>query len=162
VGLPARHLNPGEEVVLYVRPHWKSLARPVFVSVVALAGAIAALIYGVPGWAEEALGALLLVCLFWLGARYLRWATTSLALTTQRLVMRRGVLSRQTKEMLVDRLTDISCHQGLLDRLLRCGDVLIETPGKDSPEVFPNLPRPTSIQNEIYRVINERRSVGSQ
>jgi uncharacterized membrane protein YdbT with pleckstrin-like domain len=154
-------LNPGEEVVLWARPHWKFLARPVFTSVLALAGAVAALFYGVPGWAEEALGALLLACLLWLATRYVRWATTSFVLTTQRLVMRKGVLSRHTKEMLVDRLTDISCHQGLLDRLLRCGDVLIETPGKDSPEVFPDLPRPTRIQNEIYRVVNERRSVGA-
>ncbi len=57
----------------------------------------------------------------------------------------------------MDRLTDISYNQSLFDRLLRCGDVLIESPGRDSPEVFPDLPHPVAIQNEIYRLINERR-----
>jgi hypothetical protein len=47
----------------------------------------------------------------------------------------------------------------LTDRLLRCGDILLESPGRDSQEVFPDLPRPVVIQNEIYRLLNERRAM---
>ena len=54
-------------------------------------------------------------------------------------------------------MTDISCSQSLTDRLLRCGDILLESPGRDSQEVFPDLPRPVAIQNEIYRLLNQRR-----
>lgn len=157
MAFPARLLGPGEEVVVYARPHWKYLARPVAASVIVLAGAVAALVYDVPRWSELALAALLVACLLWLAGRYLQWATTSFVVTTDRLVMRRGVLRRTTRDILLDRLTDISCKQSLLDRVLRCGDVMIESPGRDSPEVFPDLPRPSSIQSEIYKAIKQHR-----
>jgi hypothetical protein len=54
-------------------------------------------------------------------------------------------------------LTDITYNQSLLDRILGCGDTLLESPGRDSQEVFPDLPHPVRIQNEIYRLINQRR-----
>lgn len=157
MGYPTKMLNPGEQVAVDVRPHWKYLFVPALATVVALAGSIAALIAAVPQWAEIILGVVLVVCLVWLFGRYLRWTTTSFVVTNERLVMRKGVLRRSGREILLDRLTDISYNQSLSDRILRCGDVLIESPGRDSPEVFPDLPGPIAIQNEIYRLINARR-----
>jgi hypothetical protein len=83
--------------------------------------------------------------------------TTSFVVTTERLVLRKGIFSRSVREILLDRLTDISYKQTLMDRLTGCGDILLESPGRDSQEVFPDLPHPVRIQNEIYRLINERR-----
>jgi membrane protein YdbS with pleckstrin-like domain len=157
MGFPAKLLNPGEEVAVDVRPHWKYLFGPIFVVVVVLAGSIAALVAEIPQWAELAVAAVLVVSLIWLAARYVRWTTTSFVVTTERLIMRKGILRRSGREILLDRLTDISYNQSLADRLLRCGDVLIESPGRDSPELFPDLPHPTTIQNEIYRLIEQRR-----
>ena len=125
--------------------------------IIALAGAIAALVEQVPQWAELALAGLLVVCVLWLAVRYLRWATTSFAVTSERLVLRKGVLRRTGREIRLDSLTDISCSQSLTDRVLRCGDILLESPGRDSQEVFPDLPHPVGIQNEIYRLLNQRR-----
>jgi hypothetical protein len=71
--------------------------------------------------------------------------------------MRKGVLRRSVREILLDRLTDITYNQTLLDRIMGCGDILLESPGRDSPETFPDLPHPVRIQNEIYRLINQRR-----
>jgi hypothetical protein len=115
----------------------------------------------VPQWAELALAGLIVVCMAWLAVRYLRWATTSFAVTSERLVLRKGILRRTGREIRLDSLTDISYSQSLMDRVLRCGDILLESPGRDSQEVFPDLPHPVSIQNEIYRLLNQRRgSVG--
>jgi membrane protein YdbS with pleckstrin-like domain len=157
MGFPAKLLNPGEQVAINVRPHWKYLFLPAFATVVALAGSIAVLVANAPQWAEIVLGVVLVVCLVWLFGRYLRWTTTTFVVTTERLILRRGVLKRTGREILLDRLTDITTNQSFLDRILRCGDVLIESPGRDSPETFPDLPHPTSIQNEIYRLIEQRR-----
>ena len=157
MGFPAKLLNPGEEVSVDVRPHWKYLFMPASAVTLVLAGCVVALVSQVPEWALLALGALLVVCLIWLAGRYLRWTTTQLVVTNERLVIRKGVLKRSGREILLDRLTDISYVQSLWDRILGCGDVLLESPGRDSPEVFPDLPRPVSIQNEIYRLINLRR-----
>jgi membrane protein YdbS with pleckstrin-like domain len=158
MGFPARLLNPGEEVVVCARPHWKFLFGPVTTALVALAGSVSSLVYAVPRWAEVLVGCVLVVCLVWLAGRYVRWATTLFVVTTERLVVRSGVVRRSSREILVDRLTDISCSQSLVDRLLRCGDLLIESPGRDSPEVFHDLARPAVVQSEIYRVVNARRA----
>jgi membrane protein YdbS with pleckstrin-like domain len=157
MGYPARLLNPGEQLAVDVRPHWKYLAGPAFALIIVLAGAVAALVENVPQWAELAVAAVLVLCVAWLGARYVRWTTTSFAVTSERLVLRKGVLRRTGREIRLDSLTDISYSQSLLDRLLRCGDILLESPGRDSQEVFEDLPHPVSIQNEIYRLLDQRR-----
>ena len=47
--------------------------------------------------------------------------------------------------------TYIGYQQSLLERIIGAGDVLLESAGKDGQEVFPDLPHPVSIHNEIYR-----------
>lgn len=160
MGYPEKSLNPGEQVAVEVRPHWKYLAGPVFAVAVVVAGSIVALVEQLARWAELTLAALLVLCLLWLAGRYLRWVTTSFVVTNQRLVLRKGILRRSVREILLDRLTDITYNQTLLDRVLGCGDILLESPGRDSQEVFPDLPHPVKIQNEIYRLINLRRPAG--
>jgi len=157
MGYPAKYLSPGEQIALEVHPHWKYLARPASAVAALTGGAFYALATTLARWAEVALAGVLVAALGWLVGRYLRWATTSLVVTSHRLILRRGVLSRSGQEILLDRLTDISCAQSLWDRALGCGDVLLESPGRDSPEVFPDLPHPVAVQNEIYRLINLRR-----
>jgi len=157
MGYPEKSLNPGEHVVVDVRPHWKYLAGPVLAVAIVVAGSVVALVENVARWAEFALAALLILCLLWLAGRYIRWVTTSFVVTNDRLILRKGILRRSVREILLDRLTDISYNQTLLDRIMGCGDILLESPGRDSQEVFPDLPRPVKIQNEIYRLINERR-----
>jgi membrane protein YdbS with pleckstrin-like domain len=159
MGYPAKLLNPGEQVAVDVGPHWKFLAGPVLAVALTIAGAVVALQAGVPRWAELALAGAIVVCLLWLVARYLHWATTSFVVTNERLIVRKGVVRRSWHEILLDRLTDISCRQTLSDRLLGCGDIMLESAGRDSQEVFKNLPRPHRIQSEIYRLVNQRRTV---
>jgi membrane protein YdbS with pleckstrin-like domain len=157
MGYPEKSLNPGEQLAIDVRPHWKYLAGPIFAVAVVVIGSVVALVEDVPHWAEIALAVLLVVCLVWLLGRYIKWVTTSFVVTTERLIMRKGVLRRSVREILLDRLTDITYNQSLLDRIMGCGDILLESPGRDSPETFPDLPHPVRIQNEIYRLINQRR-----
>ena len=157
MGYPEKSLNPGEQLAIDVRPHWKYLAGPIFAVAVVVVGSVVALVEDVPHWAEVALAVLLVLCLVWLLGRYTKWVTTSFVVTTERLIMRKGVLRRSVREILLDRLTDITYNQTLLDRIMGCGNILLESPGRDSPETFPDLPHPVRIQNEIYRLINQRR-----
>ena len=157
MGYPEKSLNPGEQLAIDVRPHWKYLAGPIFAVAVVVVGSVVALVEDVPHWAEVALAVLLVLCLVWLLGRYIKWVTTSFVVTTERLIMRKGVLRRSVREILRDRLTDITYNQTLLDRIMGCGNILLESPGRDSPETFPDLPHPVRIQNEIYRLINQRR-----
>src|SRR5713226_6503705 len=123
---PSKLLNEGEEVVLDLHPHWWFLSGPVSTVV-------------------------LLASLLWLLGRYARWATTEFALTSDRIILRRGVIAKQGREIPLDHINDISYNQSVFERMIGAGDVVIESAGERGQEVFPVLPKPMRIQNEIYR-----------
>ncbi|HMC39582.1 MAG TPA: PH domain-containing protein [Acidimicrobiales bacterium] len=145
-----KRLAPGESVVLDVRPHWWFLAGPILVLAVVIAGAITALVRSAPSWADWLVVAALVVAAAWLTLRYLRWVTTHLIVTSTRIVEQRGVLGRSGREIPLTALTDIGYRQSIFERLIGAGDVLIESAGRDGQEVFPDLPHPGRIHNEIY------------
>jgi membrane protein YdbS with pleckstrin-like domain len=153
----SRLLNEDEEVLVDVRPHWWYLAGPVAVLVVVLAGAITALVESAPTWADWAAVAGLVLAAAWLLARYVRWASTRLVVTSSRIIHRTGVLARRGREIPLAALTDISYHQSLFERIIRSGDLLLESAGRDGHEVFPHLPRPARIQNQIARQVDRAR-----
>ncbi len=158
MGYPEKLLNPGEYVAVDVVPHWKYMVRPAAAVVLVLAGAIVALQLQPPRWAELAIAGAMVLSLLWLVERYLRWVTTSFVVTNQRLILRKGILRRSGREIMLDRLSDITYKQTLSDRLLRCGDILIESAGREGQEVLVDVPRPTRIQNEISRLVSQRQS----
>jgi membrane protein YdbS with pleckstrin-like domain len=158
MGYPEKLLNPGEYVAVDVVPHWKYMVRPGAAVVLVLAGAIVALQLQPPRWAELAIAGVMVLSLLWLVERYLRWVTTSFVVTNQRLILRKGILRRSGREIMLDRLSDITYKQTLSDRLLRCGDILIESAGREGQEVLVDVPRPTRIQNEISRLVSQRQS----
>jgi uncharacterized membrane protein YdbT with pleckstrin-like domain len=155
--VPARSLRHGEEVVLDVRPHAWGLVPPVLVCLVVLAGAAVAGLVGVPAAAAWAIVTLLAISLGWLLRRYLRWMTTSLVLTTDRLIHRSGVVARRRREIPLDQLSDLGCRQRLLGRLVGIGDLTVESAGRDSLEVFTGLPHPEQIQDEIHARLEANR-----
>lgn len=151
MSFPRKLLRPGEEVILDVRPQGWVLVPRGLLALLVLAGAVAAQVAGVPTVAAWALVALLAVTLGWLVIGYLRWVTTSFVLTTDRLVHRSGIVSRKSREIPLDHLSDISYRQSLLQRVVAIGDLVLESAGRDSIETFAGLPRPARIQREIHR-----------
>jgi uncharacterized membrane protein YdbT with pleckstrin-like domain len=153
VAFPTKLLNEGEEVVLDLHPHWWYLVGPVAAVVVILVGTIGAASRKAPSALTYVLAGLLLLSVVWLLIRYTRWVSTSLVLTNHRLVHRSGVLGKSGREIPLDHINDISYRQHFFERLIGAGDVVIESAGQRSQEVFEDLPHPGRIQNEIYRQI---------
>jgi len=162
VGYPARLLAEGEEVVVDTHPHWWYLAAPVAASALMVAAAVAVYAESMPSAVGWSVLVLLAVAIAWLLGRYARWLTTSLVVTTERVVDRRGLLGRSGREVALAHVTDISYHQSLWGRLIGVGDLVIESPARGGMEVFSALPHPEGIRAEIYRAINRgRRGAGS-
>jgi uncharacterized membrane protein YdbT with pleckstrin-like domain len=161
---PAKHLNDGEEIVIDVHPHWWYLAGPVAAVTIAVAGALTLAVVGAPAWAALVVAAVVGVAVLWLLGRYLRWRTTSFVCTNFRLIDRHGILGKTGREIPLDHLSDISYHQSFLDRLIGAGDLVLESAGQDSRQVFPDLPQPDRLQNDIYRQIElaKRRPASSR
>ena len=155
---PARLLNPGETVVADVRPHWWYFATPVAAAVAVLAGAVLTVAAGSPRWVDVGVVVVLGASLMWLVGRYLRWRGTLLIVTTDRIIDRRGLLARRGREIPIEHLSDTGYRQSILQRIVRAGDVVLESAGRDSVDVFPWLPRPRAIQREIHRQIDAARN----
>ena len=153
MAFPKKYLNEGEEVILDLRPHWAFLAGPVLALVASVALAI---------WVSQAVDsdvalfpalALAVVALLFFLVRLAQWTTTDFVLTTDRLVYRKGVVSRQGREIPLERLNDVSYQQTLVQRLLGAGDLLVESGGERGQSQYGHFAHPQDIQNEIHRAI---------
>lgn len=152
-----KRLAGDERVVLDLRPHWKLLVAPAVAVVVVSAAALAAVVAGMAGWLHWAAAVLVVVAVARLIGRYARWSTTHLVVTDRRIVERKGFLRRFGREIPLAALADIGYRQSLLDRMIGCGDVLIESAGRDSEEVFADLSHPARIQSDIYALMARSR-----
>ncbi len=162
---PQRLLGEHEEIVYDLRPHWLTLAGPVLLAFLVVAAASLGWIL-LPGGRLQWPGRLaiagvgVLVLLLFALPRYLRWLMTHFVLTTDRLIMRSGVLSRMSREIPLERVNDVTFTQSLWERVIGAGDLLIESAGERGQSVYAefgytlewhNIPHPEAVQVEIYR-----------
>lgn len=153
-------LSEGEQVVLTLHPHWKTLLRPTLILVVVVAAALALLIVipagRVAGPSRIAVGALALVLAWgWFVVPLLRWQTTSYQLTTRRLRLRYGILSRSGRDFPLIRISDISFSHGIIDRLLGCGRLVVETAGEHGQLVLTEIPEVEKVQATLFQLVED-------
>jgi uncharacterized membrane protein YdbT with pleckstrin-like domain len=158
MGYPAGLLTEDESVLHDFRPHWKMLFLPVVFIVVA-----AGLVWLVWNVAPDdrlidQITTAVIVVLFgaYILAVFLRWWFTQYVLTTERLVVRQGVLSRSGLEIPLEQINNVSFSQSIGERLLRFGDLIIESAGSTGRSRIDNIPRPEGFQSEIYRARDDR------
>lgn len=124
-------LLPGEEVIYETGLHWLVYGRAVLTLLIAVALAVASVyarsdtqpLLQIPA----ALLALVGVLLF-LGAA-LRRAGTTLAVTDQRVVLKRGILSRHTIEMNRSKVESVDVDQSFAGRIFGYGTVMLRGTG---------------------------------
>jgi uncharacterized membrane protein YdbT with pleckstrin-like domain len=149
---PRKFLNDDEDIVLDLHPHWWYLTGPI---VGVAAATVAAVLLG--GTDNDPLGmvglVLVAVALLWLLIRYLKWRTTNFVLTTDRLIHRSGLLAKQGKEIPLERINDLTVNQSIFERIIRAGDVMIESGGERGQSLLSDLPNPFKVQNAIYTEI---------
>ena len=148
---PRKLLNDTEEIVLDLRPHWWFLSGAVAAAIICAAATVAAAIVDVPAVLFYLLLAATGLALLWLGARWATWVTTNFVLTTDRLIYRSGVLAKKGMEIPLERVNNIAFSQSIFERVLRSGDLVIESAGEQGQQPFSNIARPSQVQNEIYR-----------
>jgi uncharacterized membrane protein YdbT with pleckstrin-like domain len=158
VGFPESVLTKDEQVVLHLHPHWKALIRPIFVVAVAIAAVVLAAIFlPAAGWSTVLLyvvGALALVAVAWLAFwPWLVWRTTHYVFTNERVILRTGVFSRNGRDIPLGRVNDVSFSHGVIDRLLGCGTLTIESAGERGQVVLTDIPRVEKTQSELYELV---------
>ncbi len=153
-------LTDEEQPVFELHPHWKVLVRPVLIAVLVLAAALVgeALIPSGSAAVTERLvvaAVALLVLMLWLMIPVLRWRLTTYELTTKRLRMRAGIVTRQGRDIPLTRINDVSFEQGPLDRLLGCGRLVVESAGEHGQIVLTEIPHVERVQATLFQLVEE-------
>ncbi|HEX3984994.1 MAG TPA: PH domain-containing protein [Acidobacteriaceae bacterium] len=165
MGYIDKTLVPGEKVVYTTRLHWIVMLGHLFTCLIFLAGAgylgyylyenRAVLQPGTLHILEIGLVVLLFVALLVLVMGSIRRNATEMAVTTRRVVVKTGLASRRTIEMLLNKIETIEVDEPTMGRMLGYGSITIIGTGGTS-EPFHKIAHPLEfrsvVQQEIERL----------
>ena len=118
-------LRQGEEIVFEGHPSWRGLLSFYATAVggaVAI-GIVAALLFGAAAGVVVA-AALVAIALV---VGFVKRMATVYLVTSQRLHIRRGILSRRAQQTRIDRVQNVNTEQTVIDRIVRVGTVDFDT-----------------------------------
>jgi uncharacterized membrane protein YdbT with pleckstrin-like domain len=162
-----RSLAAGEQVVVILHPHWKTLVRPILLTFVVVAILLAGEVMipaGRAAGAERlALAAVAIVLImWWLMYPLLRWRTTVYELTNRRLRLRDGIIARNGRDIPLSRITDVSFRKGPLDRLLGSGTLVVESAGEHGQLWLTEIPNVERVQATLFQLVEDERARADQ
>ena len=162
-----KSLVPGETLLFETRHHWVVLIGPVIVS----------LLLGVPGAmiladavaekngrggqqlnsigpeALAAIGAaLLLVALIIFAYGLAKRNATEMAVTNRRVLIKTGMASRRTLDMVLNKVESIAVQETFLGRMLGYGSVVVRGTG-GTPESFVMIAHPQQFRQSVQQQI---------
>ena len=157
-----KRLGEGERVILHTRTHWKALVLPavVLVLVAAAGGFLLAVAPGWTGWLVAAVG-LVVIGLLVLKP-FLQWLSSTDTLTNRRLITRSGVFTRTGRDIPLRKINDVSIHRDLLDRVLGCGTVTVESAGERGQVVLKDVPHAEVMHLRIQEQLLEDEEPGER
>lgn len=159
VAYPDDLLVEDEQVVVHRHPHWKMLLVPVVVLllVVGVASFLAALVsaqtWAPWAWLGLAAAGLALVGRFTVYP-VVRWRTTHFVVTDRRVLVREGVFTRRGMDIPLKRISSVQFRQGLLERMLGAGTLVVESDSDESLE-FDDVPGVRHVHAVLYDEVAE-------
>ena len=151
-----KYLLPHEHQVITVRKHPAVLLRPI---VVALAGLVVAAVIsttvgqhnsGIVGFVWIAWA----VVLVWLAFKVWEWSQDYFIVTSRRMLLATGVVTRKVAMMPLVKVTDMSFQRSSMGRLLGYGEFILESAGQDQAlRVVDFLPYPEQLYLEVCGLI---------
>lgn len=155
---PQRLLIPGEDLVLDLRPHPVALLVPALVTLAAVAAG-AVLLNAVDGNNLLIIGAFVLVILAYPVRRLVWWLTSNFAVTTDRVIHREGFIAKRSMEIPLEAINDVRFAQGIIDRILGAGTLVIQSASEQGRQEFLDIRHPEDVQKTIYHQgeINKKR-----
>jgi membrane protein YdbS with pleckstrin-like domain len=152
---PRRLLIENEELVLELRPHWIAIVVPAIVTILVVAGWILALTYApddgtsrsIVVWGASAIGVFLLIV--FPVRKFIAWATSYFVVTSDRVIHREGWIAKRSMEIPLEAINDVRFHQGVFERLIGAGDLIISSASEFGRQVFGDIRNPEEVQKTI-------------
>jgi len=161
VAYPDKVLADDEQVVAHLHPHWITLVPATlwFIAICAAAGV------GIAFAPDEGTGRLVVIGLIvvvglallsWLSfGPWIRWRTTHYVFTSHRVLIRKGVLRHDGRDISLQRINDVGFSQTLWDRIVKAGTLTIESAGEQGQQRLENIPRSDAMQQTLNRLIEQ-------
>ena len=149
----ALNLGAGEQVVFEGHPSWRAILG-FYIKGILIVGVIAALIALIFGS-----GVVLITLIVVAGATIvvlvglLRRVSTRYTITTRRLNIKHGIISRDVQETKIERVQDVNYRQSFYQRIMQIRDVDFDTAAQnsDSDFIFAGVANPEEVVDRVHR-----------
>jgi uncharacterized membrane protein YdbT with pleckstrin-like domain len=158
------NLVPGEQVIYQTRLHWVVMLGNVLVGCLLLAGPGAALLYYATTQAGFEIAtlhfmqwtgvALIVAGMLTIILGLVRRNATEMAVTNRRVIVKTGLVSRRTIEMLLNKVESIEVSETTMGRLLGYGAIVVVGTG-GSTEPFRNIAHPLTFRSRLQQQIEK-------
>ncbi len=154
---PEEVLADEEEVVLHLRPHWRTVLRPILLVLLAVVvTTVAWVMLPTNRGGRLGFGVVALIMLYQ-AVRYgvaplVIWRCTHYVVTGERILLQDGVIARERRDLPLNRVNDHALHQSLLDRMFGTGTLTVDSIG-DRAAVLTAVPRAQRVQTLLYELI---------
>lgn len=147
---------------MHLHPHWREMARPVLVLLLAVAAVVAGWLFLPEGDVGQimlyVLGGVALVLVLWLTVwPWIVWRTTHYIFTNERVVLQFGIFHRERRDIPLHRVNNHTMNQTLIDRMFGCGTLVIESAGQDGTTQLIDVPRVHRVQTLLYELVDADR-----
>jgi uncharacterized membrane protein YdbT with pleckstrin-like domain len=151
-------LHAGESVIYEGHPSWRSIVGFYLMGVLLVAAAVAIGVVADQTGIGAAAGGVILVVVLIVG--WLKRITTRYLITNRRMQIRRGLIAKHVEETRVDRVVDVTVHQGVLDRILQIGSVDFDNASAQQGDLFrfAGVAQPERVVRAIDMVHEESRA----
>lgn len=158
---PQKLLRSDEEVVLDLHPHlWYLFPRlVVMVLALVLGGVASAMNWWTP--VQGILGIALVAATIWWLIRLAGYLSTNFVLTTDRVIYRTGVLRKTGQEIPLERINTVFFEQRVWERLIKAGNVAVESGGESGRTHFTDIRDPEQVVNAIHTEMDRNEDRGN-
>jgi uncharacterized membrane protein YdbT with pleckstrin-like domain len=142
------NLSAGEHVIFQGHPSWRAILG------FYLKGLVVAAILGVIAKLVDGNGTAFLVILVVIGvtvlAGFVKRVATTYTITSRRLNIKRGIVSREIQETRLERVQNVNYRQSVYQRLMQIGDVDFDTAATDDYNfVFYGVANPAEVVHSV-------------
>ena len=150
---PDKLLAPGETVAFELKPHWRALIAPVIVLVIEVFLATWLYFSVSVSWLRWVIVIAVIVITIWrVLVPFGRWMTTQYVFTSRRIIVRRGLITKQGRDMPLNKVNNVSFHISVLGRILNYGALEIESASDDGDLAINDVPNVQDIQRRVYEL----------
>ncbi|HXX46440.1 MAG TPA: PH domain-containing protein [Candidatus Acidoferrales bacterium] len=151
-----KNLASGEKLVYETGVHWVVLLWPIVLAMVLVAGAIACGMQKNTNFVFAG-AALIVVAIVVIAVAILMRSATEIAVTNRRVIIKTGLASRRSLEIMLPKVESIGIAEPFAGRMLGYGTVVIHGTG-GTPEPFDKIAHPGEFRKHVQEQADAART----